>query len=426
MSRKSTLFAGFALLLGAAHAHAQDHVPDRQRIEERALERERALGLQRVPVGPGEFRYHLPPGLETPETREEKGLIWLYDGQHVFTEDTSPPVARLIRLEPEPRRSRAEKLLGTVEVDRFGRRWMVAGVDDDALDEAVAAYDARVAEAFGLEPGHRSEPALGAASDEDPEDEGWVRWFPETWYGTNCDSDSTVEIRRWDSDGRKESSNPMTTRQKKVVIVTSPRGSGSGVLVDSNTVLTAAHVICNSSGSRYSASSISVMTLGNYQSGAKALSAHSTKIASGYSGDGDMSDDYALICLDDSAGVGWMAISSASNSTIKSATSYSSGYPGFGPGCTSTSESPIHSGYAASTQYWGKGDLFGTTSKRIKTKLDGGPGHSGGPFYYYPSGCCGAHYVTGLVSGYVTVALGTNYRGGPKGSAIRSWVIANM
>ena len=72
------------------------------------------------------------------------------------------------------------------------------------------------------------------------------------------------------------------------------------------------------------------------------------------------------------------------------------------------------------------GDLFGTTSKRVKTRIDSGPGHSGSPFYYYPSGCCGSHYVTGVLAGHVDFWIGTDYTGGPKGSAIRSWVIANM
>ena len=62
----------------------------------------------------------------------------------------------------------------------------------------------------------------------------------------------------------------------------------------------------------------------------------------------------------------------------------------------------------------------------VKTRIDSGPGHSGSPFYYYPSGCCGSHYVTGVLAGHVDFWIGTDYTGGPKGSAIRSWVIANM
>lgn len=412
-------------LAGAAPA-AQDTPIALEDLRARALGREQALGLQRVQMGASSYLYRLPRGLETPETKESKGLIWAYDGQEVFTEAYDPATPRMVKLEPEERQTVVESILGTVEVDQYGRRWQVIGVEDGALTEAIAAYDSLVERSMGLEPGAPGHDPLLPESDEDPEDLGWVRWVPLTWYMTNCDSDSDAEIARWGSDGRSESSTPMSVRQRKVVIVTTPRGRGTGVMVDSNTVLTAAHVVSNSSGSKYSASNIDVMTWGNYQSGALALGATSVTLPSSYSGDGDFSDDYALIDLSSSAGVGWMAISQASNSTIKSATAYSTGHPGYGPGCASTSESPINSGYTAATQYWGTGNLFGTTSKRIKTRLDAGPGQSGSPIYYYPSGCCGSHYVTGVLSGFVDVWVGNDYVGGPKGRSFRSWAIANM
>ena len=58
-------------------------------------------------------------------------------------------------------------------------------------------------------------------------------------------------------------------------------------------------------------------------------------------------------------------------------------------------------------------------------RVDIAKGHSGGPFYYYPSGCCGSHYITGVNSAFVNPAIGSSYTGGPKGSAIRTWVITN-
>lgn len=424
-SSLSLLAAALLGLVGSASA-SQDAPSVFEDLKLRALGREQALGLERIQVGTGGYHYRLPRGLETPELRESKGLIWAYDGQEVFTEGYDPAVPLMVKLQPEERRTVVESLLGTVEVDQYGRRWQVIGVEDDGLVDAIAAYDSLVQGTVGLEPGVTPQDPLLPESDEDSEDLGWVRWVPLTWYMTNCDSDSDAEIMRWGSDGRSESSNPMSTRQVKVVIVTSPRGRGTGVMVDSNTVLTAAHVVSNSSGSKYSASNIDVMTRGNYQAGALALGATSVTLPSSYSGDGDFSDDYALIDLSSSPGVGWMAISQASNSTIKSAKAYTTGHPGFGPGCASTSESAINSGFTAATQYWGTGNLFGTTSKRIKTRLDAGPGQSGSPIYYYPGGCCGSHYVTGVLSGYVDVWVGNDYVGGPKGRSFRSWAIANM
>ncbi|MEO0972510.1 MAG: hypothetical protein AAFX85_05390 [Pseudomonadota bacterium] len=145
-----------------------------------------------------------------------------------------------------------------------------------------------------------------------------------------------------------------------------------------------------------------------------------------YSGDGDFNDDYAVLRLSTKpTKIGWMAISSASNSTIKNADSYKSAYPSYGPGCAANSPSPQVIGLGARRQYWMKGDLFDTTSSRIKTRLDAGPGESGGAYYYYPSGCCGSHYITGVHAGFVDVGVGNDYHGGPKGSAIRDWVATN-
>ena len=76
-------------------------------------------------------------------------------------------------------------------------------------------------------------------------------------------------------------------------------------------------------------------------------------------------------------------------------------------------------------QDWWKANLVGTAAKRVRTRWDSGPGHSGGPFYY-PSGCCGSYYGTGVLAGHVDLWGGPANTGGPKGSAIRSWVIANM
>jgi V8-like Glu-specific endopeptidase len=196
-------------------------------------------------------------------------------------------------------------------------------------------------------------------------------------------------------------------------------------MVDDEWLLTAAHVITTSGGVFYNPSTYDICTLGNYQSGAQYFDADIAVMPGGYTGDGDINDDYAVVHLTTRPGVGWMAISSASNSTIKRADSYNCGYPSYGPGCASTSVSPIHSYHVSGKQYWSRGDLFGTTSNRIKTRLDIATGHSGGPFYYYPSGCCGAHYVTGVCAAYVDPAIGSSYTGGPKGSAIRSWVITN-
>lgn len=394
--------------------------PRLRQQHQRALERERALGVERVELGDGRYQLQLPEGVQTESVRERGGLHWVYEGQEVFTDLPDEGLRGMVYLQAEEKKTDLDRLLGSVAVDNLGRRWSLDGVDELAIREAIAAYDELVASEFGLE----EVDASPVPEVDDPEPGGWAYVRDLSWTTTDCDGDGEDDIFRYGADDRVVSSNPMTTRQKKVVLISCPGGTGSGVMVDNEWLLTAAHVITTSGGTAYNPSTYDICTLGNYQTGAQYFDADIAVIPGGYTGDGDLNDDYAVVHLTSRPGVGWMAISSASNSTIRRADSYNCGYPSYGPGCSSTSVTKIHSDHVAGKQYWSKGDLFGTTSNKIKTRLDIATGHSGGPFYYYPSGCCGAHYVTGVCAAYVNPAIGSSYTGGPKGSAIRSWVIA--
>ena len=424
-SHHSRPYLGLTLTLaalgGGLGASAQSQDPSdplllRER-HQRALEREHRLGVERVDIGGGRYQLGLPAGLQTESVRERGGIYWTYEGQYVFTDRPAGSRGGMVFMEPEQRQSDVERLLGSVAVDEYGRRWSLDGVDELALQDSIAAYDEIVAQEFGLEP----VAPMMIEEEEELDPGGWAYVRPMTWYDRDCNSDGDEDIFRYDSDDRSVSANPMSTRQKKVVLISTPGGTGSGVMVDDEWILTAAHVITTSSGSFYNPSTYDICTYGNYQSGADYFDADIAIMPGGYTGDGDWNDDYAVIHLTSKPRVGWMAISQASNSTIKSADSYNTGYPSFGPGCASTSVTPIHSG----SRCCSKGDLFGTTANRIKTRLDVATGHSGDPFYYYPSGCCGSHYVTGVCAAFVDPAVGSAYTGGPKGSAIRSWVIAN-
>ena len=120
-----------------------------------------------------------------------------------------------------------------------------------------------------------------------------------------------------------------------------------------------------------------------------------------------------------------MTISRASNSTIKAADSDNAGDPDFTPSCAVNGVVGTLFSFWGVRQNWWKANLFGTAAKRVRTRWDSGPGQNGGPCYH-PSGCCRSHYGTGVLAGHVDLWGGPADTGGPKGSATRSWVIANM
>lgn len=389
---------------------------------QRALQREWEVGVVRMPIDDTTYELVLPPGMVPERERFEDGVRWRYDGQARFSTTHERRGPRPVILQPDPLRlPRADRLRGAVEVDALGRRWIATDIDASDVQQRIDEYDELVDATIGREPiasrAEESEAALDLDTDAGP-----AIVVPLTWYTSNCDGDSATEIFRWDTDTREESSNPMTIRQKKVVLIVTPNGTGSGTMVDDQWVLTAAHVVSNSSGSLISVSSIDVYTLGNYQTGARRFSVDWSRCPGSYSGDGDVNDDYAVLRLTSSPGVGWMAISEASNSTIEGATDYHSGYPGYGPGCVSSATTPIVSG-TAMKQFWSTCTVFNATSNKIKTYCDVGTGQSGGPHYYYPGGCCGSHYLTGVQSSFVNPSIGESWTGGPKGPEIRDWVI---
>ena len=402
---------------GASDVHAQRR--------ERIAARERALGLERVAVGPNQFQFALPADLETPDVIERNGLISIYEGQSTFEVRSMAPSPRMVMQRAEVPTSPVDDMIGSLRVDEYGRRWRTVAVDRGPLEGAIRRYDDLVARTFGEEPDAVDEDPFSPRAAEGTE-EGLALWRPLSWTRTDCDGDGEHDLSRYGADGRTRASNPMTTQERKTVLINRAAPSGSGVMVDGDTVLTAAHVVTDASGNPHCVTSFEVWTRGNSQAGATRRVVTDITVCGGYSGDGDWGDDYALLHLDSSAAVGWMAISRASNSVIRAADCHNDGYPSWTPGCGLNlvpGPTPMSWGVL---QFGSSGDLFATTSKRVKTRVDAGPGHSGGPFYYFPSGCCGAHFVTGLLSGHVNLLVGKDYTGGPKGSAIRSWVIANM
>lgn len=377
-------------------------------------------GVTRIDHGDGTYSYELPPDVATPPTMKRGALTMRYDGQARFDAAPEPMGAGWVNLAKAARTPR-EQMLGSVTIDALGRRWVAESVDDAALADALAAYDREVVARFGPEPG----PPPGAATPPPraPRENDWTYWVPTAWNEVDCNGDGDDDTFLWDSDGRAESANPMNDRQDNAVyVIISGVGTCTGTMVDDEWVLTAAHCV-SPSGTAVSPSAITACTLGNYQSGAQCIRADALTVNSGWTGGTVADEDFAVFHLSSAPGVGWTAISTASDATIMSFMNYNNGYPGRANSCASNARTPIVSGFSAKAQWWDQDDVTSISSGVIRTNIDVSTGHSGGPIFYRPTST--TYYLTGVMTGHYYNLYDGYFNGGPHGPTIRSWVVAN-
>jgi len=345
----------------------------------------------------------------------------------------------LTGMDPDPDRYFGVGL--AIRIDSLGREWLLIAVDAERVAEKRAAYDVMVEDLFGVEPGERLEAAWV-----EPDNAGQVELgVAMSWNKWNCTGGGWYLFEPED-DPLFDVAAPMNSRQRKMMFLATDDPDKeygaycSGVMVDEDTILTAAHCVNNLPEDQYWCSmgnlDIHSIPVGVYPS---CHQGDAVVIAPGWTGSTSFSNDYALVHLVDGPGKGWMPLSSVGDDITESP-DYVRGYPRRGQDCLSNTV--FNSLLTTDDDFVGRimmgADGYVQTVLPDYVKWDTGAarGISGAPHFYCPSGYCGAgHWITG-VTAYSLLdscpgtgnpeVCPTGATTGPRAAAIRDWVRANL
>jgi hypothetical protein len=448
---RCVMFVG-VLAFVCSSSLAQDFTPGE--LDALTLIREADLGVTRVYVDQHSFSYELPADLVTPDFEWRGALLWRYDGQQTYS-DAPVEGSGLVEY------TEKDYVLTGVEFDadayfgvgrakrfdRYGRRWVLDYVDADEARRVHEENDAANALINGgPEPGVEANPGI-----EYNPDAGAVHYgLPVSWDTVNCSGADAFFDHVGNGAMTEATATPMNDRQRKMVfIIINAVGFGSGVMVDSDTVLTAGHVVTDSNGQLLQ-SAFTVCSMENLDEnttgGHEAACFGVVDVDPGpnWTADGDaLEDDFALLHLDGAPGNGWMELSSATDATITGPTDFRRAYPGFKRNCAVNTVTNV--GLTTDDAFPGRllfsadGEVQATPTGWVKWDTSSAPGASGSPHFYCPTNddCSMGHFITGVGTNtnlsctwdgdsYVNPPCSSGYTAGPKARDIETWVDNNL
>lgn len=388
---------------------------------------------QIIDHGDGTYEIALPPGASV-DPHWVGPYFVEYDGQSIYSWDEVPWPSQLEIYDEIDLRDDVDMAHDMVIEDENHSRWKVVQHDQLAWDQIVGDYDLEMEQLFGPE-------ELGP---DDPQQEfsGWAEVHPFTWTETNCDGNpTTIEQGVWDTEDRSPFFSPPSVRMAKTVVLFrdipiagqpefTSFGRCSGFMIDDEIMMTAQHCVVDAAGNPHPLGRFVACTQGNEDVGASCARVRSRARPLPFVPVDDT--DWAMLGLRADLGAGnFMALSRARAGIVEREPAFNSGYPAHLNNACNNNPAPRTGGVDASAPhragFWHSDPDVNLTRTMTQTHLDGASGQSGSPIYYYPDGCCGRHFATGVLAGYRRedpLDLDDGWVTGPRISRIRRLVLS--